>query len=194
MENVTLKNSQIEEQFREQVESERVFLVGIKDTVNPDVKQLEFAQKVNLRDSGESNADILQTLMGWSSGTILRTWQNVSSQVLERLNPRPGMFADDVLRPAGLVGPFSLQITEYTENTNPVKFFQNVTTPILKQKSGAKAKINPQTGETVMFEGKPVYRDVTIVRNVTLKHVLLKSDASAASEISRALTSVAAEA
>lgn len=179
MEKITLKNSEIQERFAEQLASGRVFLVDVKDTRNPEVKQLEFAQRVELTDREGSDADILQTLMNWSTGTILRTWQNASTQVLGDLELTPGQPADTLLARAGLTGPFSLQITEYTEETDPLKYNRNVVTPILEQRSGAKAKINPSTNEVVTYQGKAVYRDVTLVRTANLKHTILKDPAAA---------------
>lgn len=174
MEKITLKNSEIQQRFASQLSSGRVFLVDVKDTKNPDVKQLEFAQQADLGSNQGSDADILQTLMGWSTGTILRTWQNASMQVLEGISLTPGAFAEDVLAQTGLAGPFSLQVTEYTEETDPLKYNQNVIAPIHEGRAGAKAKVNPSTDEVITYQGKPVYRHVALVRTANLKNTLLR--------------------
>lgn len=171
----TLTNLEIKERFAAQLRTGRAFIVGLKPTTNPDYKQLEIVQSVEL---GDRTPSVTAALLGWSTETILRSWQNIKTDIAERIASaiRPGAFADDIMAQVGLTGEFNLQLTEYTEETEPLLYNRNVTQQILAGKAGASPKKNPSTDVTITFQGKPVYRNVQLVAGDAI-NTLLTSDA-----------------
>ncbi len=170
----TLTNPEIKERFAAQLRTGRAFIVGLKPTTNPDYKQLEIVQSVEL---GDRTPSVTAALLGWSTDTILRSWQNVKTEIANRIAAviTPGAFADDVMAQVGLTGEFNLQLTEYTEETEPILYNRNVTQQILAGKAGASPKKNPSTDAVITYQGKPVYRNVQLVPGDAV-NTLLMSD------------------
>jgi hypothetical protein len=113
--------------------------------------------------------------MGWNNQTILRAWQNVSTTVLEQLNPQEGELVNEAFPRVNLRGSFNLQIEEYTEETNALEYEANVVAPARAGRNGASPKINPSTNEAITYNSSPVYRKVSIVAGVP-RHTLLQTD------------------
>lgn len=176
----TLRTEELKARFEQQLATKRSFIVGVSPTSNPDFVQLEIAQSCSVRPTDGS---FLNVLLNWSDGQILRTWQNVEKTVLERMNPQVGEFLDSAFARVGLTGSFNLQLEEYTQESNPVAFYQNVVLPTQKGRTGAKPKINPTTEQVVTTSGLPVYRQVSLVNGGEVSHITMKSDAPTASAI-----------
>ena len=180
----TLSNSELSQQFAAKLSTGRAFIVGVKSTRNPEIKQLEIAQAVELRGTS-SGTNITALLMGWSDTTILRAWQNIKVEILATLNVMPGDFADDIMQRLGVNGEFNLQLTEYTEETEPFMYNQNVTVPMLEGRNGASPKKNPSTDQVVTSGNKPVFRSVKLVEGGST-HLLLQSDTVSRNSVERA--------
>jgi hypothetical protein len=180
----TLTNAELSQQFAEKLSTKRAFIVGVKPTRNPEIKQLEIAQAVELRGAS-SGTNITALLMGWSDTTILRAWQNIKVEILATLDVRPGDFADDIMQRLGVNGEFNLQLTEYTQETEPFMYNQNVVVPTMEGRTGATPKKNPSTDQVVTYDGNPVFRAVKLVEGGA-QHVLLQSDTVARTSVERA--------
>jgi hypothetical protein len=186
----TLTNLEIKERFAEQLRTGRAFIVGLKPTTNPDYKQLEIVQSVEL---GDRTPSVTAALLGWSTETILRSWQNVKTEIATRIAAviTPGAFADDVMAQVGLTGVFNLQLTEYTEETEPIMYSRNVTQPILEGKTGASPKKNPATDTIITYQGKPVYRNVQLVPGDAINTLLMSDSRTSVVNSALGVTSVA---
>lgn len=91
--------------------------------------------------------------------------------VLERMNPQVGESLDSAFARVGLTGLFNLQLEEYTQESNPVAFHQNVVLPTQKGRTGAKPKLTQLLGEQVVTtSGLPVYRQVSLVNGGEVSH------------------------
>lgn len=182
MQTQVLNVATISEKFQAQMDSGKAIIVGTKPTKNPQYVQLVIAQSIAV-DSSDSASDVNSLLLGWSNKTTLMHWRNVEKSIFDKMAPKEGeevVEAFKRLNPG--VSSASLQLVEYTSDTDVLRFRKNVELPAANNRAGAKPKINPSTGEVITYNGLPVFRDVELVINAEPTHVTLRGNSSASVE------------
>lgn len=143
-----LNDSQVKEQFSEQLASGKPFIAEIKDTKNADFRQMMVVQQRSLANA--KPVDQVQRLfLGWSDTreAILRAWHNVDVKKTT-INPEVGMYL-----PEG----FKLVVIEdcvpesWEDETGEIQYQDPKIYPNEHKQAGEEIKTK---------DGHPIYRHV----------------------------------
>jgi hypothetical protein len=138
------KNSEIQKEFKSELNSGYAFVAAIDETVNPEYLSVMFVQSA---DNGSKNP--MNLALGWSSH-IIKMWQNFKKELV---NFEVGATADEIFS--------ALAEDDIHINLKEVESFEPRT---WTNKDGSKGvsqpKLNPSTNENVLIGGLPVYRSV----------------------------------
>lgn len=162
-----MNNSELSEKYAEQLKTGKSFIYGIKDTVNPNQKQLEIAQQVETGVE-QGTIDFNAVSLGWKNTTINRHWQGISTENLAKMGGNTVIGKSVSEAYAALFGgeiiPVSIKVDQYTKVTEPLLFKSNVIDPIHAGREGAKPMLNPQTGATIKHNGEEIYRRTSLAQ------------------------------
>ena len=164
------KNSEIEKEFKQELNSGYAFVAAIDETSNPDYLSVMFVQSA---DNGSKNP--MSLALGWNSH-IIKMWQNFKTELV---NFEIGTTADEIFT--------NIAEQEIHVNLKEIESFEPRT---WINKDGSKGtsqpKLNPSTNENILVGGLPVYRSVewtydnaaSITKVTELDAVKFKADRS----------------
>jgi len=157
-----MTNSELSMQFAAQLKTGKPFIYSVRDTANPNQKQLEIAQQV---PTGTENTevDFISLSLGWQSTTINRHWHGISTENLAKISsdgPVVGKLVEDAFAAllSSEVVPCSIEVEHYTKETDPLAFKTNVIDALQAGRNPAKPVENPRTKMVMKHNGNEVYR------------------------------------
>lgn len=162
-------NSELNEAFKEELETKQCILFAIEPTANNNFIMCHFAQKVNVNGN---NVTFTALALGWADSTILRVMQNFNADYAKEF--KIGMTALEVFQIAAKLQNKVIESTEPINICLEESTIQRTWVNKDGSEGGAKAKVNPSTGEVICYNGEPVYRYTYFVQGEP-KHVLLNS-------------------
>lgn len=165
-------NSELAEAFKEELNSKECFLYSIEPTSNPDYIMCHFAQQVSL---GGNNVTFTALALGWADSTILRVMQNFNAAYAKEF--KVGMTALEIFQIAAKLQNKVIESNEAINICLEESTIQRTWVNKDGSEGGAKAKINPSTGEVILYNEKPIYRYTYFVQGKP-EHKLLNGNST----------------